>query len=211
MSTTTNIQAHIAYEMIDEHDPQVVVIEFRSHELAGSCQARELGEQLDSLIRPELPHHFIIDFANVRVLGSTVFGEIVSFAQKVRHLAVCNVRESLRLGAALTGLDTCATFVASREAAIDEARKAALRAEEDTVDYPAFRADWYDGAHDASAPSQSRALDSTKFGNAAEPASDQTDVGYAATEAAIESPKAAAGARKLTLDDFGGRSDALGG
>ena len=105
MSTTTTIQAHIAYELIDDHNPEVVVIEFLSQEIVGFLHARELGEQLDSLIRPDLPRNYIIDFGNIRSIGSTAFGEIVSFAHKVGRLSVCNMQENLRLGAALIGLD----------------------------------------------------------------------------------------------------------
>jgi len=137
MSTTTTIQAHIAYELIDDHNPDVVAIEFLSQEIAGPGHAHELGEQLDSLIRSDLPQNFVIDFANVRWLGSTAFGEIVSFARRVGRLCICNMHERLRLGAALTGLDDCAEFAANRQAAINGARRAAMRGQEDTVDYPA--------------------------------------------------------------------------
>jgi anti-anti-sigma regulatory factor len=136
MSITTTIQAHIAYELIDDTSPAIVVIEFLSHEIAGSLHAHELGEQLDSLIRPDLPGNFVIDFGNVRSLGSTAFGEIVNFAHKVRRLYVCGMDGNLRLGAALIGLDDCAEFAESRRSAVNAARRYAMRAEEDTVDYP---------------------------------------------------------------------------
>jgi anti-anti-sigma regulatory factor len=139
MSTTTAIQAHIAYDLIDDTSPGVVAVEFQSHEIAGPLQAHELGEQLDSLIRPDLPGNFVIDFGNVRSLGSTAFNEIVSFAHKVRRLYVCGMDGNLRLGAALIGLDDCAEFAANRRSAINAARRYAMRAEDDTVDYPGSR------------------------------------------------------------------------
>jgi len=141
MSPPTTIQAHIAYELVDDHNPDLVVIEFLSDEIAGPSQAHELREQLDSFIRPELPHRFVIDFGNVRRLGSTAFGEIVSFAQRAGRLTVCNMRENLRVGAALSGLDSYAELAANRRVAIDEARRAARRAEDDTVDYPTLSAE----------------------------------------------------------------------
>ena len=137
MSTTTTIQAHIAYELIDDHNPDVVAIEFLSQEIVGSLHARQLGEQLDSLIRPDLPRDFVIDFGNVRSLGSTAFAEIVSFAHRVGRLCICNMQGNLRLGASLVGLDECAEFAANRRAAINQTRRAARCHEEDTVDYPA--------------------------------------------------------------------------
>jgi anti-anti-sigma regulatory factor len=136
MSATATSQAHIAYELIDDKEPGVVVIEFLSHEVASSLHSHELGEQLQSLIGTELPQNFVIDFANVKSLGSTAFGEILSFARVARHLSVCNMQEKLRLGASLIGLDEFADIAASRRVAIDQARRAAMQGLEDTVDYP---------------------------------------------------------------------------
>ena len=136
MSTTALRQAHIAYELIDDTKPEVVVIEFLSHDVASTLHSRELGEQLESLIGTELPQHFVIDFANVRSLGSTAFGEIVSFARKVRQVSVCNLQDDLRLGASLIGLDEFVDLAATRRAAINLARRVAMRGQEDTADYP---------------------------------------------------------------------------
>ena len=52
-------------------------------------------------------------------------------------MRVCNLRGTLRLGAALIGLDAHADFADSLQWAIYQARKSARRGEEDTVDYPA--------------------------------------------------------------------------
>jgi hypothetical protein len=137
MSTMTTIQPHIAYELIDDDNPEVVVIEFLSQEIFGPCHARELGEQFDSLIRPDFPRSYVIDFGNVRSLGNTAFGEIVSFAHKVVRVCVCNMQENMLFGAALIGLGNCAKFAANRQVAINEIRRAARQDEDDTVDYPA--------------------------------------------------------------------------
>jgi anti-anti-sigma regulatory factor len=138
MSTATAVQAHIAYELIEDTKHQVVVIEFSIHDLTSPVLARELGEQLSSLIRPQALQYFVLDFAGVRALGSTAFSEIVSFVHKARPVWVCNLDGSLRLGAALTGLDNWARFAANRRAAITEAERTARWDEEDTVDYPAW-------------------------------------------------------------------------
>ena len=61
MSTATNISAHIACEVIRATKYQVVVIQFLSHEITSPAHARELGEQLHSLIRPQPPQYFVID------------------------------------------------------------------------------------------------------------------------------------------------------
>jgi anti-anti-sigma regulatory factor len=136
MSTETTIQAHIAFELIDDHKPDVVVVEFLSREIASPRDAHELAEQLDVLLRSDLPRFFVIDFSNVRAFGSTAFGEVVRFARKVIRLYVCNLPASLRLGAAMIGLEGYAEICPDRQSAIQEARRAAMWDQEDTVDYP---------------------------------------------------------------------------
>jgi len=139
MSITTTNQAHITYELIDDTTPDLVVIEFLTHDIVGPTQAREFGRQLDSLIRSDLPRIFVIDFRDVRSLGSTAFGEIVLFARKLARLYVCNLGAQLRFGGALVGLDDCAIVGSSRWAAINAARRFARKGEDDTVDYPVSR------------------------------------------------------------------------
>ncbi len=78
----------------------------------------------------------MIDFANVRSLGSTAFGEIADFVRRVGRVRVCNLDYTLRLGASLIGLDAWVEFAESRQAAIRAARRDWRRGEEDTVDYP---------------------------------------------------------------------------
>ena len=137
MSTTAMTCAHIAADTIGVEKPEVVVIEFLSPEICGSLHASELAAQLDSLIRPDLPRNYVIDFANVRSLGSTAFGEIADFVRRVGRVRVCHLDHILRLGASLIGLDDWVQFAESREQAIRAARRDWLRGEEDTVDYPA--------------------------------------------------------------------------
>ncbi len=136
MSTATTVEAHIAYELIEDTNHDVMVIEFVSHDFSSPVHALELGEQLDSLIRPGVEQYFVIDFAEVRSLGSTAFAEILSFVRKAKPVWICNLDETLWLGASLIGLDDCAEFAANRRAAFDKAAKAARRDEEDTVDWP---------------------------------------------------------------------------
>ncbi len=132
MSMLAAVQAHIAFELIDDHNPKVVVIEFLSQEITSPIHALELGEQLHSLIRSDLPRNYVIDFNHVRSFGSTAFGEVVRFVRRVGRVSVCNLDDTLRLGGALIGLDDWVEFADSRHAAI----RAAMRGEEDTVDYP---------------------------------------------------------------------------
>ena len=50
--------------------------------MAGHLLADELGEQLESLIRPELPRNYVLDFGNVRSFGSSVFGALAGFVRR---------------------------------------------------------------------------------------------------------------------------------
>jgi anti-anti-sigma regulatory factor len=137
MSTTATIPAHIACEVIEHRKHQILVIEFLSHDFASPQRARELGQQLQSLINPRPPQYFVIDCAGVRLLGRTAFSEIVSFVKKARPVWICNLDHSLRLGAALVGLENWARFAANRRAGVKEAERTAQWDEQDTIDYPA--------------------------------------------------------------------------
>jgi anti-anti-sigma regulatory factor len=136
MSTATATHAHIAYELIDDDNPEVVVIEFLSREIVGPQQAEELGEQLESLLDADLPQDFVIDFDNVWSLGSSAFAEIARFVHRARRVRFCHLDRTLALGAALIGLDGWSDPSEGRQAVIRAARRDARRGEEDTVDYP---------------------------------------------------------------------------
>jgi len=136
MSTATAIAPHIEYEVIEETKHQVVVIAFLSCDITSPDRAYELGNQLQSLIKHEANQYFVVDCAKVRSLGSTAFSEILSFVRKARPVWVCNLDHSLRIGAALVGLESCVRFAADRRAAIREADRAAHWDQEDTADYP---------------------------------------------------------------------------
>jgi hypothetical protein len=77
--------ARIAYRIDDNHRRRVVIVEFLSDAVAVPAHAVELGQQLDSLIRPDLPSRYVLDFAGVQAISSTAFGSLLSFILKVRH------------------------------------------------------------------------------------------------------------------------------
>jgi anti-anti-sigma regulatory factor len=136
MSSIATHQALIAYELISDDHPEVTVIEFQTADILGPHQARELRDQLDSLISAGLPRNVVIDFRNARMLGSSAFGVIARFVRQVWRARVCNVSHSLRLGAALIGLDEWVEFAHSRESAVRAALADAEQSCEDTADYP---------------------------------------------------------------------------
>jgi anti-anti-sigma factor len=119
MSSKEN--AHIGYELIDS--PRAALVEFLSHAIADPEHASELGRQLASLVRPELPNRYILDFKNVRSFSSTGFGALVAFVLKVRKagglVIICNMDEFVRFGADIIRLGDYAPIVADRQAALD--------------------------------------------------------------------------------------------
>jgi anti-anti-sigma regulatory factor len=113
----------------------MTVIEFVSGEIVGREQAEALRVELDSLVWPGYPDNLLIDFANVRLMGSAAFEVIGSFARQLGRVKVCCVGEGLRVGAGLVGLDDCVDYFDSRESAESAAIEAAQRAGADTADY----------------------------------------------------------------------------
>ncbi len=136
MLTSATPRDHVACELIDGNHPDITVIEFQSQDLVGPVQAQELGEQLESVIWSGFSRNLVIDFRNVRTLGSSAFGVIAGFVRQFGRVRVCNISHNLRLGAALIGLDDWVEFADSREAAIRAAVSDARRGREDTADYP---------------------------------------------------------------------------
>jgi anti-anti-sigma factor len=115
-------RAHIAFELDDDKRPNIVIVEFLSHAIADPTHAAELSHQLGSLIRPELPKRFVLDFDDVRSFSSTAFGALVSFILKIRQaggrVTICNMDEFVRFGADVIRIGDYADFAASRHAAM---------------------------------------------------------------------------------------------
>jgi anti-anti-sigma factor len=113
--------AHISYERIDH--PRASLVEFLSHSIADPEHSTELSRQLASLVRPEVPNRYVLDFKNVRTFSSTGFGALVAFVIKVREaggqVVICNMNEFVRFGADIIRLGDYAPIVADRQAALD--------------------------------------------------------------------------------------------
>jgi anti-anti-sigma regulatory factor len=212
MSAATTVGAHIAHEMMNDREPAVVVIDFRAEEITGVLEAHELGDELDALICPEMPHRVVIDFAHVRAIGSAAFGEIVSFARKVGRLVVCNIVGNLRLNAALTDLDLYAAFAPDRESAIEEARSGGLRGQDETADFPTFGDEADDDARRQASAARPLESNASRIARNAKAADERMLAGGEAESERRQSPqRSVALAHGLTVEDFGGRSDAPGG
>lgn len=126
-------RAHISYEKLE--NPRASLVEFLSHSIADPEHSTELSRQLASLVRPELPNRYILDFKAVRTFSSTGFGALVSFVLKVRkaggQVVICNMDEFVRFGADIIRLGDYAPIVDDRQAALDR-----LRAEENASEVP---------------------------------------------------------------------------
>jgi len=100
-----------------------VIVEFLTRAIADPVHAVELSQQLCSLIRPDFPNQFVLDFDDVRSLSSTSFGALVSFILKVRQaggqVAICNMDEFVRFGADAIRLGDYAEFADSVQSAIN--------------------------------------------------------------------------------------------
>lgn len=118
---SSQASALISYELVDH--PRAAVVEFLSHSIADPDHATELSRQLASLVRPELPNRFVLDFKNVRAFSSTAFGALVGFVLKVRKAGgialICNMDEFVRFGADIIRLGDYAPIVDGRQAALD--------------------------------------------------------------------------------------------
>jgi anti-anti-sigma factor len=114
---------HIAFDFNDDLHPQMVIVEFLTHAFADPTHTAQLGQQLDSLIQPDLPHRFVLDFEDVRAFSSAAFGALVSFILNVRHaggqVAICNMDEFVRAGADAIHLGEYADFAADRQSGIE--------------------------------------------------------------------------------------------
>jgi anti-anti-sigma regulatory factor len=123
-STSNGEPAHIAYELIEEQNPKVVLIEFLSQTIADPTLAAQLGQQLGSLVRPDLPKQFVIDFTKVKTFSSTSFGALVSFILKVREaggrVKICNMDDFVRFGADVIRMGDFSEFASDRKTAIEE-------------------------------------------------------------------------------------------
>jgi anti-anti-sigma factor len=113
--------AHISYELIDT--PRAAIVEFLSHSIADPEHSSELSRQLATLVRPELPNRYVLDFKSVRAFSSTGFGALVAFVLKVRKVGgqvlICNMDEFVKFGADIIRLGDYAPIVADRQAALD--------------------------------------------------------------------------------------------
>jgi hypothetical protein len=135
MSTATIVRDHIAHELIESTNRQVVLVEFVSPEITGVGETRELATQLGLLIRPQLPQYFVIDCGSLRSLGSAAFGEILSFVQRARAVWICNLDSALWCDAFSIGLNNWVRCAANRHLGIAEAQRTARWDEEDSVSY----------------------------------------------------------------------------
>jgi anti-anti-sigma regulatory factor len=136
MSLATTEQIHITSEVVEKTNSQVVIIQFLTHEITSAVDARDLGDQLESLIQPHSRRYYVLDFAGVRAMSSTALGELVTFVRVAKPVWICNLDPTLRLGACLIGLENWARFAADRRAAINLAEWTAQWDDEDTVDFP---------------------------------------------------------------------------
>ncbi len=113
----------ISYELVEPAQPRVVVVDLLNDSLGDPGHAAQLGQQLNALIRPDLPRRYVLDFHKVRLIGSTAFGALIAFILKVREaegrVAICNMHNFVRFGADVIHMGDYADFAPDRQTAID--------------------------------------------------------------------------------------------
>ncbi len=116
--------AHFDFTLIDENDPELVLVELLSHSIADPSHAAEFSHQLGLLVRPEFPKKFVLDFHKVRILSSTAFGALFSFALKLKEtggrVKICNMDEFIRFGADVIRLGEYVEYAPDRDTALQE-------------------------------------------------------------------------------------------
>ncbi|WP_165235823.1 hypothetical protein, partial [Aquisphaera insulae] len=125
-------------ELLDEPTPEpIALVEFTSREISDPIRGQELGDQLDSLVRRDVPMRYVLDFGGVRKLGSTAFCRIADFARDVHRcggeVTACGLADGLALGAAMSGLDGEIEFTTSVPRAVALAREAPSSDPEDAA------------------------------------------------------------------------------
>jgi anti-anti-sigma factor len=116
-----------AYEIAERGGSRVVVVDLLIQSIGDPAHAARLGQQLSALIRPDLPNRFVLDFHNVKLVGSTAFGALVAFILKVREaggkVAICSMDHFVRFEADVIHMSNYAEFAPDRNTAIDAALK----------------------------------------------------------------------------------------
>ena len=116
--------AHFDFTLIDEVDPEVVLVAILSHEITDPTHAAEFDHQLGLLIRPEFPKNFVLDFHKLRLMSSSAFAALFSFVLKIRQaggrVKICNMDEFIQFGADVIRLGEYVEFAEARDSAIQE-------------------------------------------------------------------------------------------
>lgn len=89
---------HIARDVVDG----VQIVEISTPSITDPRHAGALKEQLFSLLQPDLPTRFVLDFKHVRTFSSTAFGAVMSFVleagKRGGRVTTCNMDEFIRFG-----------------------------------------------------------------------------------------------------------------
>ncbi len=113
---------HIARDIVDG----VQIVEISAPSVADPQIASELKAQLFSLLQPEDPRKFVLDFKYVRTFSSTAFGAVMAFILEVKkqegEVRTCNMDEFIRFGADVIRMGDYAEYHADLVGALDSLR-----------------------------------------------------------------------------------------
>jgi anti-anti-sigma factor len=115
---------HIARDIVDGAQ----IVEISTPSVADPKVASELKEQLFSLLQPDDPKNFVLDFKYVRMFSSTAFGAVMAFVLEVRkrggQVRTCSMDEFVRFGADVIRMGDYAEFHDDLTGALDSIRSA---------------------------------------------------------------------------------------
>ncbi len=110
---------HIARDIVGHAQ----VVEITKTSVSDPLTASELKTQLFSLIDPQSPMNFVLDFKHVKTFTSTAFGAVMAFILEVRkrggRVAICSMEEFIRFGADVIHMRDYAEFHDDLAGALD--------------------------------------------------------------------------------------------
>jgi len=104
----------------------VTVVTFQDNSILDSRQIEQIGTELYALVEKQHKTKLVLDFANVRFLGSQTLGVIINLHKKIKtaggELVVCSLKKDLMKVFKITSLDKLFKFFKDDAAALKHFR-----------------------------------------------------------------------------------------
>ena len=104
----------------------VTVVTFQDNSILDSRQIESIGAELYALVDSQNKQKLILDFSNVRFLGSQTLGVIINLHKKIKtiggEMVVCSLKKDLMKVFKITSLDKLFKFFKDDAAALKHFR-----------------------------------------------------------------------------------------